>query len=110
MGDLDSDRPDHAAVLPPLRLTVPDHYDFGRTLGQLARGRHDPCARFVDGAFWLAVRTPDGPGTLTLTRAGGQVEAQAYGPGAGWLLDRAAAVAGLRDDLTGFGELAASHP
>jgi 3-methyladenine DNA glycosylase/8-oxoguanine DNA glycosylase len=73
-------------------------------------GRYDPCARFVDGSFWLALRTPDGPGTLTLSRAGDGLEAQAYGPGAEWLLARAAAVAGLRDDLDGFGELARSHP
>jgi len=93
-----------------MRLAVPDRYDFGRTLGQLAMGRYDPCARFVDGSFWLALRTPEGPGTLSLSRVGGELQAKAYGPGAGWLLDRAKAVAGLHDDLDGFGELAGSHP
>ena len=93
-----------------MRLAVPDRYDFGRTLGQLAMGRYDPCARFVDGSFWLALRTPEGPGTLSLSRVGGELQAKAYGPGAGWLLDRAKAVAGLHDDLDSFGELAGSHP
>ena len=36
--------------------------------------------------------------------------ATAFGPGAGWVLDRADAVAGLRDDVTGFAALARPHP
>jgi 3-methyladenine DNA glycosylase/8-oxoguanine DNA glycosylase len=38
------------------------------------------------------------------------VEAAGYGPGAEWVLAQADAVAGLRDDLTGFAEVAARHP
>ncbi|MGN9914330.1 DNA-3-methyladenine glycosylase family protein [Phytohabitans sp. LJ34] len=75
----------------------------------LAMGRHDPCARFVDGAFWYASRTPDGPGSLALHRDGESVVATSHGPGAEWLLDRAPAIAGLHDDLTGFSQLAAAH-
>ncbi|MBX6723598.1 MAG: DNA-3-methyladenine glycosylase 2 family protein, partial [Dactylosporangium sp.] len=33
-----------------------------------------------------------------------------YGPGAAWALDRADAAAGLRDDLSGFSEVASAHP
>jgi 3-methyladenine DNA glycosylase/8-oxoguanine DNA glycosylase len=73
-------------------------------------GRHDPCARFVDGSFWWATRTPDGPATLCLRRDGDALLAGAYGPGAGWVLERADAVAGLRDDIAGFAEAAAAHP
>jgi 3-methyladenine DNA glycosylase/8-oxoguanine DNA glycosylase len=76
----------------------------------LAMGRHDPCARFVGGTFWYASRTPDGPGSLSLHREGASLVATGYGPGAGWLVDRAPAIAGLDDDLTGFAELAAAHP
>jgi 3-methyladenine DNA glycosylase/8-oxoguanine DNA glycosylase len=92
------------------RFAPPPHYHLAGTVGQLAMGRHDPCARFAGGVFWWATRTPDGPGTLSLCRDGADVLATAYGPGAAWLLDRADAVAGLRDDVTGFAELAAAHP
>lgn len=93
-----------------MTLAVPSWYDFGRTVGQLGMGRHDPCARFIDGAFWLALRTPDGPASLCLRRVPEGLDAEGYGPGAGWVLDRADSVAGLRDDLTGFADLAAQHP
>jgi 3-methyladenine DNA glycosylase/8-oxoguanine DNA glycosylase len=89
---------------------VPAGYRFAATVGQLSMGRHDPCARFEGGRFWWAVRTPDGPATLCLHRDGDTLVATGYGPGADRLLDRADAVAGLRDDLTGFTELAAAHP
>jgi 3-methyladenine DNA glycosylase/8-oxoguanine DNA glycosylase len=96
----------------PLRrsLATPADYHFGGSVGPIAMGRHDPCARFVDGAFWLAANTPDGPATLALARSREGLRASAYGPGGGWLLDRADAVAGLRDDLAGFAELAGAHP
>jgi len=93
-----------------MKLAVPAWYDFGRTVGQLAMGRHDPCARFIDGAFWLAVRTPDGPASLSLRRDNAGLLAAGYGAGAAWVLDRAESVAGLRDDLTGFADLADRHP
>jgi 3-methyladenine DNA glycosylase/8-oxoguanine DNA glycosylase len=95
---------------PSRRLAPPDRYNLSGTLGQLAMGRHDPCARFVDGVFWWSTRTPDGPGTLSLHRDSAAVAATGYGPGAAWLLDRADAVAGLRDDVTGFAEIARRHP
>jgi 3-methyladenine DNA glycosylase/8-oxoguanine DNA glycosylase len=91
-------------------LTPPDGYHLAGSVGLLPMGQHDPCARFVGGAFWYASRTPDGPGTLSLRRDGTQISATGYGPGATWLLDRADAVAGLRDDVTGFADLAAAHP
>jgi 3-methyladenine DNA glycosylase/8-oxoguanine DNA glycosylase len=92
------------------RVALPEWYDLAGTLRQLAFSRWDPCGGFVDGAFWWAVRTPDGPATLSLRRDGAHLVATGYGPGAGWVVDRADAVAGLRDDLTGFPEAAAGHP
>jgi len=92
------------------RLALPAPYDFAGTVGGLAMGRHDPCARVALGAFWWATRTPDGPGTLRLRRDGAELEATGYGPGAAWVVDRADAVAGLRDDLSGFDAVAAAHP
>jgi 3-methyladenine DNA glycosylase/8-oxoguanine DNA glycosylase len=91
-------------------MAVPEAYQLSASVGQLGMGRHDPCARFVDGRFWWAARTPDGPASLSLHRDGATLVAQAHGPGAAWALDRADAVAGLRDDLTGFDTLAAGHP
>jgi 3-methyladenine DNA glycosylase/8-oxoguanine DNA glycosylase len=88
-------------------LELPARYDLAGTLGQLSLGRHDPCARFIGGAFWLAARTPEGAGSLGIHPGG---LAEAHGASADWLLDRADAVAGLRDDLEGFAELAARHP
>jgi 3-methyladenine DNA glycosylase/8-oxoguanine DNA glycosylase len=84
-------------------------YDFGASVRVLMMGRHDPCFRIADGAFWWATRTPDGPATLSLRRSGAELEATAYGPGRGWLLERADAVAGLRDDLAGFAAVAGRH-
>jgi 3-methyladenine DNA glycosylase/8-oxoguanine DNA glycosylase len=97
------------------RLPLPDRFDFAGTIGVLAMGRHDPCARVADGALWWATRTPNGPATLRLHRdrgghSGGELVATAYGPGSAWMADRADAMAGLRDDLSGFAELAARHP
>jgi 3-methyladenine DNA glycosylase/8-oxoguanine DNA glycosylase len=89
------------------QLELPARYDFAGSLGQLSLGNHDPCARFVDGVFRLAARTPTGPGSLALHRHG---LAEAWGAGAAWLIDRADAVAGLRDDLGGFADLARLHP
>jgi 3-methyladenine DNA glycosylase/8-oxoguanine DNA glycosylase len=91
-------------------MTPPERYHFGRTLGPLVLGRADPCGRLSDGALWLAARTPAGPGTLHLARDGAELTAIGHGPGGYWLVDRADAIAGLRDDLSGFPALAASHP
>lgn len=73
--------------------------DLGATLGPLCHGTGDPAHRFdPSGRFWWATRTPDGPGTLALTAAGAVVTADAWGPGAGWLLDRVPALLGAADD------------
>lgn len=92
------------------RLTAPERYHLAGSVGSLIATRNDPCAEFRGGDFWLAARTPDGPGTLCLSCSGGEVVATAYGPGAHWLADRADAIAGLTDDVAGFAELAGGHP
>jgi 3-methyladenine DNA glycosylase/8-oxoguanine DNA glycosylase len=71
--------------------------------------RNDPTVRVGDRVAWWATRTPDGPGTLRLTRDGAGLVATAFGAGATWLLDRADGVAGLRDDVGSFAALAAGH-
>jgi 3-methyladenine DNA glycosylase/8-oxoguanine DNA glycosylase len=57
-----------------------------------------PCARWVEGAFTQAVRTPRGPGIWTAARITPEsITVSARGPGASWLLERAPAMLG-RDD------------
>jgi 3-methyladenine DNA glycosylase/8-oxoguanine DNA glycosylase len=94
----------------PRRLALPKGYDFAGTVGALPMSRHDPCFRVAEGGFWWATRTSSGPATLCLRREGREVVATGYGPGGDWVLEQADAVAGLRDDLTGFAELATAHP
>ena len=78
-------------------------------LHQHRRGGGDPTFRIDEnGTAWRGIRTPDGPTTLRVrARAGlGDVEAQAWGTGADWVLDSSRA-ARCRRRLVG---LRARHP
>jgi 3-methyladenine DNA glycosylase/8-oxoguanine DNA glycosylase len=91
------------------RVYLPDHpLDLGGVLGPLRRGHADPAFR-RDGAgmIWLAANTAAGPGTLALHRRGAEVLGEAWGPGAGALLDGLPALVGSEDDDSGF---RAHHP
>ncbi|MEV5710534.1 DNA-3-methyladenine glycosylase 2 family protein [Actinoallomurus sp. NPDC052274] len=73
------------------------------TLSPHRRGTGDPAfAVTPDGAVWRASTTPDGPGTLRLLGRGGEVEAEAWGPGASWLLDGVPDLLGAADDPESF--------
>jgi 3-methyladenine DNA glycosylase/8-oxoguanine DNA glycosylase len=95
---------------PTRRLPTPEGYRFSGSVRSLVVTSHDPCARFVEGDLWWASRTPDGPATLRLGRDGRDLLATGHGPGGAWVVDRADAMAGLRDDLGDFPALAARHP
>jgi len=86
--------PDAAATWSP-----PGPIDVPLTLSLLQHGPGDPCQRHeANGTVWRTLRTPHGPATLRIRRAGsadaatarssdavsgiGEVEAQAWGPGA----------------------------
>jgi 3-methyladenine DNA glycosylase/8-oxoguanine DNA glycosylase len=72
-------------------------------LGPLRRGPADPTFRATpDGSVWRASRTPLGPGTLRVALRGGVAEAEAWGPGAEWLLDRLPELLGALDDPDAF--------
>ena len=75
--------------------------DLIRTLGPLTHGAGDPVHCFdASGAFWWAVATPLGDGTLRVQASRGEVHAQAWGAGAPWLLDRVPALLGAHDEWT----------
>ncbi|MCB5911152.1 DNA-3-methyladenine glycosylase family protein [Streptomyces pinistramenti] len=85
----------------PARTWVPPGpYDLHRTLGVLARGPGDPAFAVRGDEIWRACRTPQGPGTLRCAArpAAGAVDAEAWGPGADWLLERLPELLGECDD------------
>jgi 3-methyladenine DNA glycosylase/8-oxoguanine DNA glycosylase len=96
---------------------MPFAIDVPLTLSVHRRGGGDPAYATgavgpgAAGTVWRTSLTPDGPGTLRVgsRRAGGRtlVTGQAWGPGAGWLLDRLPAQLGFHDDRAGF---TACHP
>ena len=72
---------------------------------------------FADDGWWLAARTPDGPGSLRIRRTREELLGDAWGEGASWLLQRLGPIAGLGDDQSSFdtdhpiiGELHRRHP
>jgi 3-methyladenine DNA glycosylase/8-oxoguanine DNA glycosylase len=64
--------------------------------------------RLARGRAVRAIRTPIGAATVELLQQGDRIVAEAWGPGADWVLDRAPAMVGLADDRTGF--RAGLHP
>ena len=73
--------------------------DLRQTFALLGFG---PCLRRDESGVWLATRTPRGPATIHFERGDGSVTARAWGEGAEWAVVNAAAMAGDRDDDSGF--------
>ncbi|MCW7943349.1 3-methyladenine DNA glycosylase [Streptomyces hygroscopicus] len=93
------------AVAPGRRRiwTPPGPLDLGLVLGPLRRGPADPTFRTTpDGSVWRASRTPMGAGTLRVALRGGVAEAEAWGPGAEWLLEQLPEMLGVLDDPAVF--------
>ncbi|WP_055490212.1 DNA-3-methyladenine glycosylase [Streptomyces sp. TP-A0356] len=83
--------------------TPPGPLNLGLVLGPLRRGPADPTFRTTpDGSVWRASRTPTGPGTLRVALRGGVAEAEAWGPGAEWLLEQLPELLGVLDDPDAF--------
>ena len=87
--------------------------DIALTISVHRHGGGDPTyRRDATGAIWRTSLTPDGPGTLrvraaltagsTGTPRRAVVTGEAWGPGAGWLLDSLPAQLGFHDDRAGF--------
>ncbi|MBA3779703.1 MAG: DNA-3-methyladenine glycosylase 2 family protein [Chloroflexi bacterium] len=68
------------------------------TLGPLAHGAGDPTLRFDRHGIWRATRTPLGPATIRLSVVGRAIDAEAWGPGAAWLLEGLPAFLGAEDE------------
>jgi endonuclease III len=102
-------RPDRTADAGQVReWPLPFTLDVPLTLSVHRRGPGDPAYRTDPaGAIWRTSLTPDGPGTLRVTTRRDSVAGQAWGPGAGWLLDSLPGWLGFGDDRAG---LSACHP
>ncbi|MFD6330508.1 DNA-3-methyladenine glycosylase family protein [Streptomyces niveus] len=95
---------DGSATTPKTRVHAPGHpLDLGLVLGPLRRGPADPTFRTgPDGSAVRASRTPAGPGTLRVRADHDGVRADAWGPGADWLLERLPELLGADDDPAAF--------
>ena len=67
-------------------------------------GGSDPTYRLAGSTHWRAIRTPEGPATLRVRSRPnlGEIETEAWGSGADWILDRVPALLGAEDDPSGF--------
>ena len=76
----------------------------GAVLGVHRRGGGDPTYRVDGDRHWRGIRTPAGPATLVVEPLprDGLVRAEAWGPGADWVLDSVPTLLGAEDDVTGF--------
>ena len=89
--------PDATATRP-----LPFPLDLDLTLGLLQRGPSDPTVRFGDNEVWRASRTPDGPAALRLQIRRDQLQANAWGAGAGWIIRQTPALLGFDDQPNTF--------
>ncbi|MGZ4674271.1 MAG: DNA-3-methyladenine glycosylase family protein [Ilumatobacteraceae bacterium] len=60
-------------------------------------GTADPTTRLTTDEFWRGSFTPHGPGTLRIRWVGDRIDAEAWGPGREWLLDRVGEMTGALD-------------
>src|SRR4051795_9830102 len=100
VGGLRGDGPMKVAL--PRVVPMVGPIDLRATLAPLRRGPYDPCLALGHREVWRATHTPDGPGTQRLTVVDGGIETEAFGPGAAWLLDHAAALVGSSDTGADF--------
>jgi 3-methyladenine DNA glycosylase/8-oxoguanine DNA glycosylase len=81
--------------------------DLAATLRPLRCGPRDPSLWFRADGVWRATRTPCGPGVEHLRLEGDRLRAEAWGPGAEWLLERVPELIGELDD---DGDFQPEHP
>jgi 3-methyladenine DNA glycosylase/8-oxoguanine DNA glycosylase len=87
----------------PIRtVSTPRPIELRSTLGPLQRGKDDPTMRSGPGVVARASRTPEGPVAVRFAETADGVDVEAWGPGAGRLLERAPAWCGAFDDDDDF--------
>ena len=98
----------------PRWSTIDGPRSLKRTLGMYRSGFGDPTTRLTAGRFLRGSLTPDGPGTLRLTWSTDPAPvdecglvAEAWGPGADWLLRRVESLTGHADRPVAFPD---AHP
>lgn len=84
--------------MPTLVLELSRPLDLPATLGPLRHGPYDPTIALGPIEAWRASRTPEGASLLRLRVGPGVVDAEAWGPGAGWELEGIAELIGETDD------------
>lgn len=82
---------------PILRLAAPPDLDLCASHRAQVAGPGDPSAQIGRHRVVRCVRSPAGPATLACLHRDGRVHCQAWGPGADWALEAAAAWCGLAD-------------
>lgn len=81
--------------MPTRTIAIDGPLDLRRTLDPLH-------GHFATDGWWLAARTPVGPGSLRVRRTREELTGDSWGDGADWLLDRLSAITGLDDDPSDF--------
>jgi len=76
--------------------------EVASTLRPLQRGSGDPAFQVVGGVVWLALRTPSGPASVAIRRAGDTIAVSAWGSGASWAVEHAPDLLGRGDDWSSF--------
>jgi 3-methyladenine DNA glycosylase/8-oxoguanine DNA glycosylase len=76
--------------------------DLRLTLRPLSRGKQDPTMQWEPDAVWRTVPTPEGGATLHLRQRGAEIDATAWGDGAGWAIAAVPELLGHGDDDEGF--------
>lgn len=72
------------------------------TMAPLQHGRGDPSTRLTPTDIWRASRTPEGPATLRLSRAGPALHVMVWGPGREWALAALPRLLGAGDEPERF--------
>jgi 3-methyladenine DNA glycosylase/8-oxoguanine DNA glycosylase len=87
-------------------LRLPGPLAVRPTFGLHRRGPADPTMKIEERGVWRATLTPDGAATVHIEVEHRDVAATAWGPGAGWVLDRLDLLVGANDSST----LQTTHP
>jgi 3-methyladenine DNA glycosylase/8-oxoguanine DNA glycosylase len=87
--------------MPTAAFRFPFPVDLRLTLGRVKGIRFGGRSGLPPGGWW-ATRTPEGSATLHLTGSNGVLAAEAWGPGATWVIDQVPRLVGAEDEPEGL--------